>query len=104
MVVIIFLDNLILGQFLLYKKVTKGVSQRSCVWHAHCSSSHHTSRVYLPQLKLGMMMNTCNTSTREVGAEASGANGHPWRHSDLKASLGYERPCLKQTKNFHYNY
>lgn len=54
------------------------VAQRCCVWHVHCTSSHHTSSVYLSRLKLTVMMNTCKTSTREVGAEGSGTNGHPW--------------------------
>lgn len=43
-------------------------------------------------LKLGIVLNTCNPSTCEVEA---GVQGHPLIHKECKVDL---RPCLKMRK------
>lgn len=44
--------------------------------------------------KLGIAVQNYNPSTKETEV-----GGHPWRHSDFEASLGYRKPCLKNCKN-----
>jgi hypothetical protein len=48
------------------------------------------------QTKQGMVAHTCPESTQEVEAE-SGVRCHP--QSQLKISLGYPRPCLKNASH-----
>lgn len=45
-------------------------------------------------LKLGIVLNTCNPSTCDVEA-GSGVQGHPLIHKEFKVNL---RPCLKMRK------
>lgn len=49
--------------------------------------------------KLGIAVQNYNPSTKETEVGGSGVLGHPWRHSDFEASLGYTKPCLKNCKN-----
>lgn len=45
---------------------------------------------------------THDFQTLEVEAGRWCTQGHPWLHSKLKASLGYIRPCLKDTHRQKY--
>lgn len=50
-----------------------------------------------------MTLHTCPPSTWEMEAGEPGVQGHPWLHSELKASLGFIRSQVcKQTTNKQY--
>lgn len=43
----------------------------------------------------GVAALACDPNISEVEGRGPGVQGHSWLHSELQASLGYMKPCLK---------
>ncbi|CAO2629708.1 hypothetical protein LEMLEM_LOCUS20606 [Lemmus lemmus] len=46
----------------------------------------------------GMVVHSCNPSTREVKVGEAGVQDQPWLHRKFKDSLGYMKTCPKKAK------